>query len=169
MAVALMQRAPQPAANEDHQQRYSRLNQRAAIAGCASSPQVMTLTPPPGHPATAAMRCAFSAAARLHFSSPAGGAEQRIGHAWSNPQNRLNGVSQSNMPPLKARPLTVKPLITARPPRRLKVASREPPKRRDPRMAGAMAWRSETQRRRRENQADQHQGQGIDRASMITA
>jgi cytochrome bd-type quinol oxidase subunit 2 len=42
-----------------------------------------------------------------------GALQQRMRSTHSpSPQNRLNGVSQSNMPPLKARPLTVKPLIT---------------------------------------------------------
>lgn len=75
------------------------------------------------------------------------------------------------MPPLKARPLTVKPLITDPTTTPwLKVASGS-------RQKGAIP---EWPVRRRgleaklkgdaaKNQADQHQGQGIDRASMITA
>jgi len=92
MAVALMQRAPQPAANEDHQQRYRqqeieirqaepagsnrRVRQRSPQADDGKHRQQGTQQLP---------RCAAHSLLQRTFTfhHQPGGAEQRIGHAQS--------------------------------------------------------------------------------------
>ncbi len=67
------------------------------------------------------------------------------------------------MPPLKARPLTVKPLITDPTTTPwLKVASREPPKkaRSQNGRCDGVALEAKLKGDAAKNQADQHQGQG---------
>ena len=90
MAVALMQRAPQPAANEDHQQRHRqqeieirqaepagsnrRVRQRSPQADDGKHHQQGTQQLP-RYAAHSLLQRAFT------FHHQPGGAEQRIGHA----------------------------------------------------------------------------------------
>ena len=95
--------------------RFGKLNQRSATAVCASGVQMLMATITASSASSkprAVTRILRWSAFSLFITSQLAPSSAYAMHS-PRPQNRVNGVNQSNIPPLKLRPLTAKPLITA--------------------------------------------------------